>query len=206
MHDTLSRLLNMQQGEPFGSSLVAVAADVRRADNGSLALALVSTGASAGAAPVTEQRSVGAFSAVDVTGPYKVVVRAQGQQSGHAEGNEALVRTCVLVFHFSGSLGSMEASVLRGAGLACQRDASERPPRCPWSGRTSPLRQSRALDRPAARVRAADPDLELVEVHITHAEYWDVKESKTTQLFKMAKAAVTGERPVMGEHREFEPH
>lgn len=51
-----------------------------------------------------------------------------------------------------------------------------------------------------------DPDLELVQVQILHAEYWDVKESKTTQLFKMAKAAVTGERPVMGEHRELTPH
>jgi len=47
-----------------------------------------------------------------------------------------------------------------------------------------------------------DPDLELVEVHITHAEYWDVKESKPTQLFKMAAAAVSGEKPVMGEHKE----
>ena len=47
-----------------------------------------------------------------------------------------------------------------------------------------------------------DPDLELVEVHIAHAEYWDVKESKPTQLFKMAAAAVSGERPHMGEHKE----
>jgi general stress protein 26 len=47
-----------------------------------------------------------------------------------------------------------------------------------------------------------DPDLELVEVHISHAEYWDVKESKPTQLFKMAAAAVSGERPKLGEHRE----
>ena len=49
---------------------------------------------------------------------------------------------------------------------------------------------------------AGDPDLELVEVHITSAEYWDVKESKPTQLFKMAAAAVSGERPTMGEHHE----
>lgn len=47
-----------------------------------------------------------------------------------------------------------------------------------------------------------DPDLELVEVVIQHAEYWDVKESKPTQLFKMAAAAVSGERPKMGDHRE----
>jgi general stress protein 26 len=51
-----------------------------------------------------------------------------------------------------------------------------------------------------------DPDLELVQVRIQHAEYWDVKESKTTQLFKMATAAVTGNPPDMGEHRELEAH
>jgi general stress protein 26 len=48
-----------------------------------------------------------------------------------------------------------------------------------------------------------DPDLELVEVEIEHAEYWDVKESKTTQVLKMAAAAVSGHRPEMGEHREL---
>ena len=46
-----------------------------------------------------------------------------------------------------------------------------------------------------------DPDLALVQVRITHADYWDVKESKVTQLFKMAKAVVTGTPPSdMGEH------
>jgi general stress protein 26 len=48
-----------------------------------------------------------------------------------------------------------------------------------------------------------DPDLALVEVLITHAHYWDVKESKITQLYKMAKAAVTGKPPTgMGEQGE----
>lgn len=47
-----------------------------------------------------------------------------------------------------------------------------------------------------------DPDLELVEVHIAHAEYWDVKDSKVTQLFKMGAAAVGGHRPTLGEHKE----
>jgi hypothetical protein len=46
-----------------------------------LAAATLTLAASALAAPVTEQRTVGAFSAVDVSGPYKVIVRAQGQQS-----------------------------------------------------------------------------------------------------------------------------
>ena len=49
-----------------------------------------------------------------------------------------------------------------------------------------------------------DPTMALLKVDISHAEYWDVKESKMTQLFKMAKAAVTGDRPSgMGEHREL---
>lgn len=49
-------------------------------------LAGLTLASAAGAAPVTEQRSVGAFSAVDVSGPYKVIVRAQGQQSVSLEG------------------------------------------------------------------------------------------------------------------------
>ncbi|MNT52979.1 hypothetical protein D3C72_1900380 [compost metagenome] len=48
-----------------------------------------------------------------------------------------------------------------------------------------------------------DPDLALLEVRITHANYWDVKDSKLVQLYKMAKAAVTGKPPTeMGEHGE----
>jgi general stress protein 26 len=48
-----------------------------------------------------------------------------------------------------------------------------------------------------------DPDLALVQVQITHANYWDVKSSKLVQLFAMAKAVVTGRPPKdMGEHGE----
>lgn len=47
-----------------------------------------------------------------------------------------------------------------------------------------------------------DPDLALLEIGIHHAEYWDVKESKMVQLAKMAKAAMTGERPELGEHKQ----
>ena len=50
-----------------------------------------------------------------------------------------------------------------------------------------------------------DPDLALVQVKITHGDYWDVKESKIVQLFKMAKAAVTGKPPTgMGERGEVQ--
>lgn len=50
----------------------------------------------------------------------------------------------------------------------------------------------------------SDPDLALLEVKITHAEFWNVEDSKATQLFKMAKAAVTGEPPKnMGAHKEL---
>lgn len=50
----------------------------------------------------------------------------------------------------------------------------------------------------------ADPDLALLAVEIGHAEYWDVKESKMVQLFKMAHAAITGEQPKkLGEHEQL---
>ena len=49
----------------------------------------------------------------------------------------------------------------------------------------------------------ADPDLALVQVRITHANYWDVKESKIVQLWEMAKAVVSRKPPAdMGEYRE----
>ncbi len=47
-----------------------------------------------------------------------------------------------------------------------------------------------------------DPNLELVAVQILHAEYWNITESKVTQLFKLATAAVTGQPPRIGEHQE----
>lgn len=49
---------------------------------------------------------------------------------------------------------------------------------------------------------AEDPDMELVEVRIVEAEYWNVKENKLLQLLKMGTAAVTGNKPNMGEHEE----
>lgn len=51
-----------------------------------------------------------------------------------------------------------------------------------------------------------DPDLALVAVEIDQAEYWNVKDSKLTQMFKMAKAAISGSPPQhMGEHGELRP-
>ena len=40
-----------------------------------------------------------------------------------------------------------------------------------------------------------DPDLALVCVRITHADYWHAKDSKLTQVVKMAAAAVTHKPP-----------
>ena len=49
-----------------------------------------------------------------------------------------------------------------------------------------------------------DPDLALLQVHISHAEYWNVKESKMVQLVKMVTAAITGNPPEkMGDHKEL---
>lgn len=65
-----------------------------------------------------------------------------------------------------------------------------------------------ALWSPAAKAwfpgGVTDPNLVLLAVHIGHAEYWDVTDSKMVQLFKMAKAAVTGTPPShLGEHQEL---
>jgi general stress protein 26 len=51
-----------------------------------------------------------------------------------------------------------------------------------------------------------DADMELVEVKIEQAEYWNVKENKLVQMMKMGKSAVTGKRPGLGEHRELQFH
>jgi general stress protein 26 len=40
-----------------------------------------------------------------------------------------------------------------------------------------------------------DPNVVVVEVHAQHAAYWDSNSSKMVQLFKMARAAVTGKQP-----------
>jgi general stress protein 26 len=48
-----------------------------------------------------------------------------------------------------------------------------------------------------------DPDMELVEVRVDEAEYWNVRENKLLQLLKMGKAAAGGSRPQMGDHKEL---
>ncbi len=40
-----------------------------------------------------------------------------------------------------------------------------------------------------------DPKATLLAVDVTAAEYWDVKNSKMVQLFKMAKSVITGQPP-----------
>lgn len=46
-----------------------------------------------------------------------------------------------------------------------------------------------------------DPNLGLLAVEIASADYWDVDDSKVTQLFKMVRAAVTGKPPTdLAEH------
>ena len=47
-----------------------------------------------------------------------------------------------------------------------------------------------------------DPDLALVAILVAEAEYWDVKANKAVQIFKLARAALTGEEPTdLAEHR-----
>lgn len=48
-----------------------------------------------------------------------------------------------------------------------------------------------------------DPNLALVQVQITHANYWDAKSNKLVQLFAKARAAITGRPPTYpGEQGE----
>lgn len=50
-----------------------------------------------------------------------------------------------------------------------------------------------------------DPNLGLLGVQIVDAEYWDVTDSKMVQLFKMAKAAMTGKPPTsIGQHHKVD--
>lgn len=70
------------------------------------------------------------------------------------------------------------------------------------------MEKKEALWSPMAKAWFAggpsDPELALVQVVISHAEYWDVKESKMVQVAKMITAAITGTPPAdMGEHKEL---
>ena len=48
-----------------------------------------------------------------------------------------------------------------------------------------------------------DPNLSILVARAEQAEFWDVQQSKLVQLFAMAKAAVTGDKPdAMGHHQE----
>lgn len=66
--------------------------------------------------------------------------------------------------------------------------------------------KARELWSPAAEAwfpgGVEDPALALVAVLVAEAEYWDVRSNKAVQLFKLAKAAITGEQPAdLAEHR-----
>jgi general stress protein 26 len=49
-----------------------------------------------------------------------------------------------------------------------------------------------------------DPHLALIRVHIDSAEYWDTHSSKMTQLYALAKSALTGKAPRdLGDHKKI---
>lgn len=50
-----------------------------------------------------------------------------------------------------------------------------------------------------------DPDLALVQVEIDEAEFWNVKESKLVQMFKIAKATFSDQPPNVGTHGKLVP-
>lgn len=49
-----------------------------------------------------------------------------------------------------------------------------------------------------------DPSLTLLTMRLRHAEYWESDHGKMVQLFKIAKAAITGDTPPdLGDHKEM---
>ena len=61
----------------------------------------------------------------------------------------------------------------------------------------------RATDKAWFPGGARDGDLALVAVLVAAAEYWDAGSKKAVQLFRLAMAVATGERPTdLAEHRE----
>jgi general stress protein 26 len=47
-----------------------------------------------------------------------------------------------------------------------------------------------------------DPDLCLLKIDVSEAEYWDMPNSKVAQVYAFAKALVTGEQAKIGEHQQ----
>ena len=50
-----------------------------------------------------------------------------------------------------------------------------------------------------------DPDLALLEITVSEAEYWDAPTSRTRRLFGLAKAMTTGNTDELGEHAKVHP-
>ncbi len=48
-----------------------------------------------------------------------------------------------------------------------------------------------------------DPQIALIEVHVSAGEHWDSTSSKVLQLFEVAKANLTDSRPDLGENEQF---
>ncbi|MFD2191458.1 pyridoxamine 5'-phosphate oxidase family protein [Pistricoccus aurantiacus] len=48
-----------------------------------------------------------------------------------------------------------------------------------------------------------DPDVALLEIKIRQGEHWKAKESKTFQLYEIAKANMTEKTPDLGENEKF---
>ncbi len=48
-----------------------------------------------------------------------------------------------------------------------------------------------------------DPEVALIQVHVSAGEHWDATSSKALQLFEVAAANVTGSKPDVGDHEQF---
>ncbi len=48
-----------------------------------------------------------------------------------------------------------------------------------------------------------DPEVALIQVHVSAGEHWDATSSRALQLFEVAKANLTDSTPDVGEHEQF---
>ncbi len=79
------------------------------------------------------------------------------------------------------------------------------------SGRATVLRDQQKINElwsPALKIwfpnGKDDPNLGLIKVRVTEAEYWDSSANRMVQLLRFAKALVTGDSEDMGENQKLD--
>ncbi|MCW8086077.1 pyridoxamine 5'-phosphate oxidase family protein [Sabulicella glaciei] len=113
----------------------------------------------------------------------------------------------VWFFHVAGTPKAQEIRQDSDVLLAASNPSSQDYVSAKGKARTSKdTAKAKALWSESARVwfpkGAEDPELELIAVSITGAEYWDSPSSTALHAYGYVKALATGERPAGGENKK----